>query len=137
MIEALATGSAPGVVAGLAPDPFLAFVAATSVEHGSRAGFRVALAPFAVETPVMLLSVLVLASIPDATLKWIGLVGGVVIAGLGGSFSPGRPGLRGGREHPAAGEGSRAVNGTRRRAGCPGSRSTWRRPGARSGEGEV
>lgn len=83
VIGVFLTGSVLGLVAGSLPGPFLAFVAATAVEHGSRAGQRVALAPLAVELPVMLVTVLLLAAIPSSALRWIGVAGGAILAGLG------------------------------------------------------
>lgn len=83
MIEALVTGSALGLVAGLLPGPFLSLVTATAMTHGARAGLRVALAPVGVELPIMLVTVFVVAAIPDATLRWIGVGGGAIFVGLG------------------------------------------------------
>lgn len=83
MTEALLTGTAFGLVAGLVPGPFLAFVAATAMEKGLGAGLRAALAPLAVETPVLLAAAFFLARLPGQALQWVGVVGGVAIAGLG------------------------------------------------------
>lgn len=83
MIEALLTGTAFGLVAGVVPGPFLAFVAATAMEKGLRAGLRAALAPLAVETPVLIAATFFLAQMPNEALRWVGVVGGAAIAGLG------------------------------------------------------
>lgn len=50
----------------------MAFVAATAMEQGLRAGLKVTLAPFLVETPVMLVTVVVLSQLPDGFLRWAG-----------------------------------------------------------------
>lgn len=83
MAEALIAGSALGITAGLVPGPFVAFVAATAMEQGLRAGLKVTLAPFLVETPVMLVTVVVLSQLPDGFLRWAGIVGGTAVAVLG------------------------------------------------------
>jgi threonine/homoserine/homoserine lactone efflux protein len=83
MLEALILGAALGLVAGLAPGPFVAFVAATALQHGLRAGLKVALAPLAVETTAMLVTLAFLSQVPNEALRWVGLAGGAAIAALG------------------------------------------------------
>lgn len=83
MAEALVVGSVLGLAAGLVPGPFVAFVAATAMEQGLRAGLKVTLAPFLVETPVMLVTVVVLSQLPDGFLLWAGIVGGTAVTVLG------------------------------------------------------
>lgn len=83
MIEALIAGAALGLAAGLVPGPFLAYVAATAVEQGPRAALRVAFVPLVVETPPMIVAVVVLAQVPDGVLRWVGIVGGAAVALLG------------------------------------------------------
>ena len=83
MIEALILGTVLGLVSALSPGPFVAFVAATAMQHGLREGLKVALAPLGVEIPVLLASVLVLRQVSQGVLRWVGIVSGLVIAALG------------------------------------------------------
>ncbi len=71
-----------GLVAGLVPGPFSALIASTAIEQGLVAGVEVALVPLATETPIMLLTALVLHTLPLGFLRWVGIVGGVLLAFL-------------------------------------------------------
>lgn len=72
-------GTALGLFAGIIPGPFLALVAATALRRGLGDGLKTALVPLATETPVLILSVLVLTQLSPPMLRWIGIVGGLLI----------------------------------------------------------
>ncbi|MDZ7778555.1 MAG: LysE family transporter [Gemmatimonadota bacterium] len=79
MSEPLFLGFVLGLVAGAIPGPFSALVAATSLKSGFRAGFRVAVVPLLSELVVLTTAALVVAQLPDGLLRWMGIVGGVLI----------------------------------------------------------
>lgn len=72
-------GTALGMFAGIIPGPFLALVAATALRRGLGDGLKTALVPLITETPVLLLSVLVLTQLSPPLLRWIGIAGGLLI----------------------------------------------------------
>jgi threonine/homoserine/homoserine lactone efflux protein len=75
-MESLLLGIVVGFFAGVIPGAFSTVVATTALERGMGPGLKVALIPVATETVVMLFAVFVLTQLPDATLRWIGIVGG-------------------------------------------------------------
>jgi threonine/homoserine/homoserine lactone efflux protein len=83
MFQALFAAAVLGLGTGLAPGPFVAFVAATTLEHGRRAGLKVALAPLLVEPPVLVTTLLVLSQLPLHAFRWVGIVGGAAMITLG------------------------------------------------------
>ncbi|TVP77507.1 MAG: hypothetical protein EA352_03520 [Gemmatimonadales bacterium] len=78
-MEALLLGIAVGFFAGIIPGAFSTVVATTALERGMGAGVKVALIPVVTESLVMLASALVLTRLPDSTLRWIGIAGGILL----------------------------------------------------------
>jgi threonine/homoserine/homoserine lactone efflux protein len=82
-VRELAIGVVLGLAAGVAPGPLLALVIGAALERGFRAGARLAVAPLLSDTPVVLLSVLVLERLPDALVAGCSIAGGTFVAFLG------------------------------------------------------
>ncbi len=82
-MEFLLAGLGLGLGAGLAPGPLLALVVTTSLARGFRAGARAALSPLLSDLPVVVLSVLVLHSLPDTVVSVLGAAGGLFVVWLG------------------------------------------------------
>jgi len=74
-----------GLSAGLSPGPLLTLVIGETLRHDARAGLMVAVSPLFTDLPIILLSLLVMARIPDTRSLFaiISLSGGVYIAWLG------------------------------------------------------
>jgi len=83
MIRTLILGMLLGLFSGVVPGPFTALIAVTSLRHGFWAGLRIALVPLVSETSVMAVTAVLLSHLPDHGLRWMGLIGGVVILFLG------------------------------------------------------
>ncbi|TVP46063.1 MAG: hypothetical protein EA350_07735 [Gemmatimonadales bacterium] len=78
-MESLILGIVVGVVAGLLPGAHFALVATTALERGLRQGLAAAAIPLGTETIVLLAAVLALASLPEDALRWVGIVGGLLL----------------------------------------------------------
>lgn len=78
-MELIFVAVALGLVAGLIPGPFSALIASTAIQSGLAAGIEVALVPLLTETPIMLLTAFVLAVLPLTFLRWVGLLGGLLL----------------------------------------------------------
>jgi len=78
-MESLVLGIVVGLVAGILPGAHFALVATTALERGLRQGLAAAAVPLASETIVLLAAVLVLASLPEGALRWVGIVGGLLL----------------------------------------------------------
>lgn len=78
-MESILLGVAVGLFAGLIPGAFSTVVASTALERGMREGMKVSLLPVVTETLVMLAAVFVLSSLPEQVLRWIGLLGGLLL----------------------------------------------------------
>lgn len=61
----LSFGLVMGLTAGLSPGPLLTLVIAQSLQHGIRAGIKVALAPIISDTPIILLMLLLVEQLSD------------------------------------------------------------------------
>jgi threonine/homoserine/homoserine lactone efflux protein len=79
MIRWLLLGSLLGLVSGVLPGPFSAFVVATSLQRGFGAASRIALMPLASETTIMFVTALTISRIPQGWLRWLGVTGGIVV----------------------------------------------------------
>lgn len=75
-------GAALGLGSGLAPGPLLALVVSTSLQHGTAAGVRVAVAPLVTDAPIILLSILVVGALPSGVVAFLALVGAGVVLHL-------------------------------------------------------
>lgn len=74
-----------GLSAGLSPGPLLALVVSETIRHDVRAGLAVALAPLITDTPIILLSLLVLSRLSNTgpVLGGISILGGAYLLYLG------------------------------------------------------
>ena len=63
MISFLTSGIILGLSAGIAPGPLLVLVISETVQHGAKAGIRVALAPIITDLPIVIISLLLLAGL--------------------------------------------------------------------------
>ncbi|ANB02357.1 LysE family translocator [Ectothiorhodospira sp. BSL-9] len=86
-----------GLSAGVAPGPLLALVISETLQHGLRAGMKVALAPLLTDLPIILLTLLILAQLAhvDQVLGGLSIIGAGVVAWLGWEslrFRPAGPG---------------------------------------------
>ncbi|HPW68231.1 MAG: LysE family transporter [Desulfomonilia bacterium] len=85
MAAYLISGAVFGLSAGLAPGPLLTLVLTETLQHGSRAGIRVAFAPLVTDLPIVILSLFVIARLAGSPLVmgWISLLGAGFVAYLG------------------------------------------------------
>jgi len=85
MLSFLITGTILGLSAGFAPGPLLALVISETMEHGARAGIKVALAPILTDLPIIIITVFVLAKLSDfqSVLGIISIIGAFFILYLG------------------------------------------------------
>ncbi len=83
MIQTIIMGLLLGFFSGVVPGPFTALIAVTSLRHGFWAGLRIALIPLVSETSVMAVTAVLLYHLPDPALRWMGILGGIVIVLLG------------------------------------------------------
>jgi threonine/homoserine/homoserine lactone efflux protein len=82
-VHALLLGLSLGIGAGVAPGPLLAVVIRSTLEGGFAAGARVACGPLVTDLPIIVLAVVLAASLPEAALAGLGLVGGLFVLWLG------------------------------------------------------
>lgn len=78
-MEAIVMGAVLGLIAGLIPGAFSTVVATTALQRGMVPGLKVALIPLATELPVMLAAVFILTQLPEATFRWVGIAGGILL----------------------------------------------------------
>lgn len=81
MINYLLSGALLGLAAGFIPGPLLTLVVAESLQNGTRAGIKVALAPIITDLPIIFLTVFVLGRLAAVNLVMAGisLLGGLVL----------------------------------------------------------
>lgn len=72
-----------GLAAGMAPGPYTTMVVATGLERGFRAALPLAMAPFVTDLAPLLLTSLLLTSLPPRTVGIMGWVGGIVVVAIG------------------------------------------------------
>jgi threonine/homoserine/homoserine lactone efflux protein len=80
MLTYLGLGLSLGLSAGLSPGPLLALLVASSLRSGLAGGLRVALAPLLTDLPIIALAVLLVDRMPHGALRWLGAIGGLVVA---------------------------------------------------------
>jgi threonine/homoserine/homoserine lactone efflux protein len=78
-MESILLGLGVGLFAGLIPGAYSTVVATTALERGLGEGLKVSAVPVLTESFVMLLAVFVLSRLPEATLRWIGIAGGLLL----------------------------------------------------------
>ena len=83
MLAYFGLGLSMGFSAGVSPGPLLALVITASLRSGLPGGLRVALAPLVTDLPIIALSVLLVGSLPQEALRWVGTVGGLVVVWMG------------------------------------------------------
>ena len=82
-MQYLLIGLGLGLGAGVAPGPLQALVVTVTLSRGFAAGARVALSPLLSDLVVIVLSVLVVGSLPDRAVAVLGVLGGVFVSWLG------------------------------------------------------
>ncbi len=85
MFNYFAIGTILGLSAGLAPGPLLTLVISETLQHDTRAGIKVALAPVITDFPIIVLTLLILSKLSGfhSILGAISLTGGVFIIYMG------------------------------------------------------
>lgn len=83
MLAYFSLGLSMGFSSGVSPGPLLALVITASLRSGLPGGLRVALAPLVTDLPIIVLSVLLVGSLPQEALRWVGTVGGLVVVWMG------------------------------------------------------
>lgn len=85
MITFLTSGTILGLSAGLAPGPLLALVIAETLQHGMKAGTKVALVPILTDLPIIACSLFILAKLSGFTyiLGTISLIGSCFVLYMG------------------------------------------------------
>ncbi|MEX2530002.1 MAG: LysE family transporter [Gemmatimonadota bacterium] len=78
-MESILLGIGVGLFAGLIPGAFSTVVATTALERGLREGIKVSFIPVGTETFVMLAAVFILSRLPGEALRWIGILGGLLL----------------------------------------------------------
>ncbi len=79
----LVTGFTLGLAAGISPGPLQALVITSSLDRGFGAGWRVAMAPLITDAPIILLTVVLLATVAPGILNGLALVGAAVLVAIG------------------------------------------------------
>jgi len=85
MLSFLTTGSILGLSAGFAPGPLLALVISETIEHGVKAGVKVALAPLITDLPIIIITLSILAKLSafHSVLGAISIIGAFFIIYMG------------------------------------------------------
>lgn len=85
MISFLLSGTLLGLSAGFAPGPLLTLVISETLQHNTRAGVKVALAPIITDLPIIALCVFLIGNLADfnAVLAVISFIGGMVVLVMG------------------------------------------------------
>jgi threonine/homoserine/homoserine lactone efflux protein len=85
MVNFLAMGSILGLSAGFAPGPLLTLVISETLQHGIRAGVKVALAPMITDLPIIMLTLFILVKLSGfhRVLGIISCMGGLFVLYLG------------------------------------------------------
>ncbi|MCK4837375.1 MAG: LysE family translocator [Desulfobulbaceae bacterium] len=85
MINYILSGTLLGLSAGFSPGPLLTLVVSETLQHGTRAGFKVALAPILTDLPIIVLTVFVLGKLSgfNTVMGGVSLLGGLVVMFLG------------------------------------------------------
>lgn len=85
MIHSLTIGAALGLSAGVAPGPLLALVISETLQHGVKAGVKVALAPVITDLPIIALACVAIAKLSSFhdVLGVLSLAGGLFLVFMG------------------------------------------------------
>ena len=82
-VQYLLVGLGLGLGAGLAPGPLQALVISVALRSGFTAGARVAVSPLISDAVVIVVSLLVVRSVPERGVAALGIVGGLFVVWLG------------------------------------------------------
>ena len=85
MLSFLTTGTILGLSAGFSPGPLLALVISETMEHGVRAGIKVAFAPILTDLPIIIVTIFILAKLSSfhSVLGVISIIGALFILYMG------------------------------------------------------
>jgi threonine/homoserine/homoserine lactone efflux protein len=85
MINYILSGMLLGLSAGFTPGPLLTLVISETLQHGTRAGVKVALAPIITDLPIIVLTVFILGQLAvfNTAMAGISFLGGLVVLFLG------------------------------------------------------
>lgn len=85
MIHFLMMGTVLGLSAGFAPGPLLTLVISETLQHDSKSGAKVALAPIITDLPIVILTLFILSKLSNfhTILGIISLIGGLFILCMG------------------------------------------------------
>jgi threonine/homoserine/homoserine lactone efflux protein len=85
MIHFLIMGTVLGLSAGFAPGPLLTLVISETLQHDSKSGAKVALAPIITDLPIVILTLFILSKLSNfhTILGIISLIGGLFILCMG------------------------------------------------------
>jgi threonine/homoserine/homoserine lactone efflux protein len=85
MMYFLTIGTVLGLSAGIAPGPLLTLLISETLQHGTKSGVKVALAPIITDFPIIILTLFVLSKLSDfhSILGIISLAGGFVLLSMG------------------------------------------------------
>lgn len=86
MTETILLAALLGAFAGLAPGPYTTMVAGTGRERGFRAALPLAFVPLVSDVPPLIVTALVLDTLPDALLPVLSALGGGVVVYIGVRF---------------------------------------------------
>lgn len=79
----LFTGLSIGLAAGISPGPLQTLVVTSTLSRGFGAGVRVGIAPLISDTPIVGLSLVAVAAIPDRAVRLLAIGGGVLVLAMG------------------------------------------------------
>src|SRR5208283_1109912 len=77
MTDLWTTGVILGLSSGISPGPILTLVITETLQHGVRSGVKVALAPIVTDTPIVVLTLLLLTKLS----RFGNILGGISLAG--------------------------------------------------------
>ena len=85
MINYILSGTLLGLSAGFTPGPLLTLVISETLQHGTRAGVKVALAPVLTDLPIIALTLFVLGKLTgfNTVMAGVSFLGGLVVKFLG------------------------------------------------------
>jgi threonine/homoserine/homoserine lactone efflux protein len=85
MMYFLTIGAVLGLSAGIAPGPLLTLLISETLQHGTKSGVKVALAPIITDFPIIIVTLFVLSRLSHfhAVLGIISLAGGFVLLSMG------------------------------------------------------
>lgn len=72
-----------GLGAGISPGPLQTLVVTSTLRGGFGAGVRVAIAPLLTDAPIIALTVAVISTIPESTVRAIAVAGGLMLVAMG------------------------------------------------------